>query len=210
MKKVILIIFMAIISSFSYYGAVNEKGDKVVDFTTSSQKENMVVSKTEQETKENTVAQAEVTQNGKTEIEETTRELTIPIAKKANKSEITNKNKKAKQEIKQKQDLKVKEQKDTKVINGNTTEKKKEINTNANQNKNTNKTNNAPKCTHSNSNWYNSKVEAEAIYNAEIKKWGDKWTSNEINIEEYSKKCPDGYEVWSCPYCNKWTIEMYY
>ena len=130
MKKVILIIFMAIISSFSYYGAVNEKGDKVVNFTTSSQEENMVVSKTEQETQENTVAQAEVTQNGKTEIEETTRELTIPIAKKANKSEITNKNKKAKQEIKQEQDLKVKEQKDTKVINGNTTEKKEEINTN--------------------------------------------------------------------------------
>ena len=33
MKKIILIIFMAMISSFSYYGAVNEKGEKVVDFT---------------------------------------------------------------------------------------------------------------------------------------------------------------------------------
>ena len=29
MKKIILIIFMAMISSFSYYGAVNEKGEKV-------------------------------------------------------------------------------------------------------------------------------------------------------------------------------------
>lgn len=217
MKKVILIILMAIISSFSYYGAVNEKGEKVVEFANSSQQENSVENEIEEKTQENiiervgnTVAQAETIQDEETKVQETTKELTIPIAKKANKSEITNKNKKAKQEIKQKQDLKVKEQKDTKVINGNTTEKKEEINTNANQNKNTNKTNNAPKCTHSNGNWYNSKVEAEAVYNAEIKKWGDKWTSNEINIEEYSKKCPDGYEVWSCSYCNKWTIEMYY
>lgn len=216
MKKIILIIFMAMISSFSYYGAVNEKGEKVVDFTTSSQEENIVVSETAQETQENiveqlenTVAQAETIQDEETEIQEITKEPTTPIVEKTNKSDNTNKNKETKQaQVTQpKQDSQVK---GTKVNNSNTTEKREETNTNTNQNKNTNNTNNAPKCTHSNSNWYNSKAEAEAIYNAEIKKWGDKWTNYEIDNETYYKNCPSGYEVFSCPYCNKWTINLYH
>lgn len=67
-----------------------------------------------------------------------------------------------------------------------------------------------PKCTHSSENYYNSKAEAEAIYKAEIKHWGDKWVNNEIDDETYYKNCPDGYEVWTCPYCEKWTISFYY
>ena len=209
MKKIILIIFMAIISSFSYYGAVNEKGEKVVDLTTSSQEENIVISETAQEIQENiveqvenTVAQAETIQD-----EETTKEPTTPVVEKTNKSDNTNKNKETKEAkvTQPKQDSQVKE---TKVNNSNTTEKKEETNTNTN--KNTNNTNNAPKCTHSNSNWYNSKAEAEAIYNAEIKKWGDKWTNYEIDNETYYKNCPSGYEVFSCPYCNKWTINLFH
>ncbi len=216
MKKIILIIFMAMISSFSYYGAVNEKGEKVVDFTNSLQEENIVVSETAQETQENiveqvenTVAQAETIQNEETKVQETTKEPTTPVVEKTNKSNNINKNKETKQtQVTQpKQDSQVKE---TKVNNSNTTEKKEETNTNTNQNKNTNNTNNAPKCTHSNSNWYNSKAEAEAIYNAEIKKWGDKWTNYEIDNETYYKNCPSGYEVFSCPYCNKWTINLFH
>ena len=71
-------------------------------------------------------------------------------------------------------------------------------------------TNNVPKCTHSNDNWYASKAEAEAVYNAKIKEWGDKWTNYEIDNETYYKNCPSGYEVFSCPYCNKWTINLFY
>lgn len=67
-----------------------------------------------------------------------------------------------------------------------------------------------PICTHSSENYYNSKAEAEAIYKAEIKHWGDKWVNNEIDDETYYKNCPDGYEVWTCPYCEKWTISFYY
>lgn len=141
--------------------------------------------------------------------EETAKELTTPVAETASKSHNANNNKETKQtQVTQpKQDSQVKE---TKVNNNNTTEKKEETNTNTNQNRNTNNTNNAPKCTHSNSNWYNSKAEAEAIYNAEIKKWGDKWTNYEIDNETYYKNCPSGYEVFSCPYCNKWTINLFY
>lgn len=219
MKKIILIIFMAMISSFSYYGAVNEKGEKVVDFTNSSQQENIVTNQTIEETQENiveqvenTIAQAEIIKDEETKIQETPKEPTTPVVEKANKSNNTNKNKETKQTqvTQQKQDSQVKEQKDTKVNKSNTIEKKEETKTNTNQNKNTNNTNNAPKCTHSNSNWYNSKAEAEAIYNAEIKKWGDKWTNYEIDNETYYKNCPSGYEVFSCPYCNKWTINLYH
>ena len=219
MKKIILIIFMAMISSFSYYGAVNEKGEKVVDFTNSSQQENIVTNQTIEETQEkiveqveNTIAQAEIIKDEENKIQETPKEPTTPVVEKSNKSNNTNKNKETKQTqvTQQKQDSQVKEQKDTKVNKSNTIEKKEETKTNTNQNKNTNNTNNAPKCTHSNSNWYNSKTEAEAIYNAEIKKWGDKWTNYEIDNETYYKNCPSGYEVFSCPYCNKWTINLYH
>ncbi len=111
-------------------------------------------------------------------------------------------------ETQSKQNAQVKKQEDTKVSDSMTVGKSETTkNTNENINKNTN---NAPKCNHSNSKWYNSKAEAEAIYNAELKKWGDKWTNYEIDTDTYNKNCPNGYEVFSCPYCNKWTINLYY
>lgn len=107
-----------------------------------------------------------------------------------------------------KQNIQVQKQQDTKT-NDSITVSKSEAPKNTNENTNKN-TNNAPKCNHSNGKWYNSKTEAEAIYNAELKKWGDKWTNYEIDTDTYNKNCPDGYEVFSCPYCNKWTINLYY
>ncbi|MFG6319939.1 MAG: hypothetical protein K1W33_08855, partial [Clostridia bacterium] len=104
MKKIILIIFMAMISSFSYYGAVNEKGEKVVDFTNSSQQENIVTNQTIEETQENiveqvenTIAQAEIIKDEETKIQETPKEPTTPVVEKSNKSNNTNKNKETKQ-----------------------------------------------------------------------------------------------------------------
>lgn len=60
--------------------------------------------------------------------------------------------------------------------------------------------------------WFNTKEEAIATYKKEIKIWGDKWTNKEkpISDEEYYSKCPYGYEVWSCIYCGKWTLNYYY
>lgn len=209
MKKIILIIFMAMISSFSYYGAVNEKREKVVDFTTSTQEENKNVEETPEniiEQIENTIAQAETTQNQETKTQGIENEkITTPIVKKSNTSE-NNKNSVNKEATKTIESKTITQPK--------VTEKKRDvaieetpINKSKNQNSNTN---NVPKCSHSNSNWYNSKVEAIAIYNAEIKKWGDKWTNYEIDNDTYYKNCPSGYEVFSCLYCNKWTINLYY
>ena len=69
---------------------------------------------------------------------------------------------------------------------------------------------NQVKCAHSASNYYNTKAEAIAEYDRIINKWSDKWLNNEVDDETYYKNCPDGYEIFSCPYCNKWTINLYY
>ncbi len=58
--------------------------------------------------------------------------------------------------------------------------------------------------------WFNSKEEAIKLFDAEIKKWGKLWTSNQIQDEEYYLKCPYGYEIYTCPFCEKWTINFYY
>ena len=57
--------------------------------------------------------------------------------------------------------------------------------------------------------WFNTEDEAIATYKAEIKKWGDQWTNNEISDDEYYKNCPGGYETWNCPYCDMWTLNYY-
>lgn len=58
--------------------------------------------------------------------------------------------------------------------------------------------------------WFNSKQDAVAYYDNLIKTWGDKWEKFEIDSETYDKNCPYGYEVWTCPFCGKWTINFYY
>lgn len=62
--------------------------------------------------------------------------------------------------------------------------------------------------------WFSSKEEAVAYYKSQIKYWGDWWENTSVDDTEadeiYNKNCPSGYEVWSCMYCSKWTINFYY
>ena len=202
---------MAMISSFSYYGVVNEKGEKVVDFETTQQEENIITNQIAEETQENvvnevgnTIAQAEIKQEEQTNAENVVDQNQTPTVEE---------NKNNKQPTVQKAQTKQPTQVNTQQETPKNNDKPKQntetnTNTNTNQDKNTNTTNNAPKCSHSSKGWYNTK--AEAIYNAEIKKWGDKWTNYEIDNDTYYKNCPSGYEVFSCPYCNKWTINLFY
>ena len=75
-----------------------------------------------------------------------------------------------------------------------------------------------PKCDGSNhgvgvgnsNKWFNSKQEAIDYYDGIQKTWGDKWEKFEIDSATYDKNCPYGYEVWTCPFCGKWTINFYY
>lgn len=58
--------------------------------------------------------------------------------------------------------------------------------------------------------WFETKAQADNYYNSQQEKWGQLWENDEITKEEYLKKCPSGYEVWTCPQCKKWTINFYY
>ena len=58
--------------------------------------------------------------------------------------------------------------------------------------------------------WFNSKGDAVAYYNSQVSYWGNQWETDTIDDATYYKNCPTGYEVWSCMYCGKWTINFYY
>lgn len=62
--------------------------------------------------------------------------------------------------------------------------------------------------------WFSTKDEAIAYYKSEIKKWSDEWEAANPDDAEANKRyyenCPTGYNVFSCMYCSKWTINFYY
>lgn len=58
--------------------------------------------------------------------------------------------------------------------------------------------------------WFETQEQAAAYFKTEIAKWGKQWENFEITDEEYHKNCPYGYEVWTCPQCQKWTVNFYY
>lgn len=62
--------------------------------------------------------------------------------------------------------------------------------------------------------WFATKDEAISYYKSQIKYWDEWWQKADPNDTEadatYYKSCPTGYEIWSCMYCSKWTINFYY
>ena len=57
--------------------------------------------------------------------------------------------------------------------------------------------------------WFKSKKALRKHVDKVMKYWADKEESGEITWEEYTEKCPCGYEAWSCP-CGKWTGNFKY
>lgn len=53
--------------------------------------------------------------------------------------------------------------------------------------------------------WFNSRSELVSYYNSVVNEWNRKVDNGEISREEYRKKCPAGYECYSCSHCGKWT-----
>ena len=92
-----------------------------------------------------------------------------------------------------------------------------EVKESVQENNNDNKVEETPKCTNTkhgvgvgNSNlWFNSYEEAVSYYDNLINSYSDQVHNGEITSEEYYKLCPYGYEVWSCQYCGKWTLNYY-
>ncbi len=58
--------------------------------------------------------------------------------------------------------------------------------------------------------WFSSRSDVKAYVDKEMKYWADLEERGEITREEYYKKCPSGYECWSCSYCGKWTGNFTY
>ena len=58
--------------------------------------------------------------------------------------------------------------------------------------------------------WFGSRREVDTYFSSVCNTWGTKYKNEEITWEEYTKKCPQGYECWSCGYCGKWTGNFKY
>lgn len=215
MKKLIFIIVL-LISSLSCYGSGDVKREEKVNQISLPQIEDTVQNETkyvqlqeevlnaneikmEQEKQENTEILGEniLTKNEKNDKhnikQETTEQPKIEIIS----QEIQRESNKPKEET---QTQKKVEQTSTQPI-----KQTEEIKTNQEEIKD-----NTPKCNHGNQKFYNTKAEAIATYDSELHKWSEKWTNYEIDDETYHKNCPTGYEIMSCPFCEKWTINIYY
>lgn len=222
MKKLVIIIIL-LISNFSFYGVVNDEGEKVTNIQEIMQSENVIVEDNAAiETQENAVEEKveEKIEIQPTKVEEKQENKTeeikaIPVKKentitekKENKNTSVNIEKKVEKQKTKQEEKQIEKSKDeiTKV------ETTQDISTQEE------KTTVIPKCTETNhmmeagnsGKWFDTKQQAVAFYEKEIKEWEDKWLKDEIDDNTYYKNCPDGYEYWSCPLCNKWTINLYY
>ncbi len=53
--------------------------------------------------------------------------------------------------------------------------------------------------------WFDSRSALISYYNSVVNEWNRKVDNGEISREEYRRKCPAGYECYSCSHCGKWT-----
>lgn len=225
MKKLVIIIIL-LISNFSFYGVVNDEGEKVTSIQEIMQSENVIVEenaaneveeKTEEKTTNETSSQEKIKEQPtevvekqeikNEEIKETPVKKEITTTKK-NENTSVNIEKKVEEQKSKQEEKQIEKSKDeiTKV------ETTQDISTQEE------KTTVIPKCTEINhmmetgnsGKWFDKKQQAVAFYEKEIKEWEDKWLKDEIDDNTYYKNCPDGYEYWSCPLCQKWTINLYY
>ncbi len=219
MRKLIIIIIL-LISSFSYYGVVDEDGEKITVYDNVVDEQSI----TDQVSEDDAIIERIVKEN---ENVETKNEIV-----KVEQEEIENakvqeqQNKTTDNTIKQQTIIKSAEQKAQVTTNtskeDDTSVNKEEITGNVEQNNSytekevmvvekTECVGNNHKIESGNTGkWFNNKVEADDYYNTEIEKWGKLWENDEITKEEYLKNCPFGYEIWTCPQCQKWTLNFYY
>ena len=221
--KGLIVIIILLISSFSYFGVVNDSSiTNEVNVQTVTQEQENVQENVEQNNIESItlknqekkdIETKKKAEENKKEEEET--ESKTNAKKNSVKSEETKSENKAKTEKKEtvtktttteKNNNKTKnEQEENKQSDSNYTEKEVQLAPKVEcvGNKHMIDSGNTGK-------WFNTKEEADSFYNAEIKKWGEQWENGEIEKDEYLKNCPSGYEVWTCPQCQKWTLNFYY
>lgn len=216
MRKLIAIIFMLIISSNAYYGIVNDKGERVTNIQDVLREQNLIPNEMVAEQtneiaeQEKTEEKQEIMQVQDTKAEEIPVETKVEVKKQKvstqeskPKTVETQKKTEVKLETKQENIQEVQKQENSKQ------ETKQEVKVQEPE---------TPKCSDTKhgvgagntGKWFNSYNEAVAYYDNLINGYSNQIHNGEITIEEYNKKCPCGYEIWSCPYCNKWTLNFYF
>lgn len=235
MKKFIIIAIL-LISNFSFYGAVNDKGEKinniqeilnndaVIENQVTEKEENIQEKIVSQETKED-----EITEEKK----DTEKQVEGTNDAVATQKNVQNNE----QSKKTKESAKVNETKKEDIAPVTTQNIEKTTTTQANQNKETQAKKNQEiqkqevtqeketkkeekilKCTNgkhqmptgNSKRWFNTKDEAVKYYKSLQKLWSDKLINNEVDDDEYDANCPYGYQNWSCPECNMITLDFYF
>lgn len=231
-KKILIIGGILLISSFSYYGAVDENGERVLSFeqnATQSAFKSEVIEE-QQEIKQEDIQQEEKTAKVEVQKEEIepiqtklqdTKDDTIAVQKLSKSTQVEEKTK-TKEVVKeqQKETKKQEEIKETQQerkqeeINEVQEKKQEEINYTEVEVKIAEKTecidNKHCAVTGNSNKWFKTQAEAIAEYNAELERWSQKYKSEEITYDELTKKSPYGYETWNCPKCNQYTLNYYY
>lgn len=223
-KKILVLIFIAlIVVLFASILIIKLKQTNKIDMVSEKEIVNEINNTEEEITEENIVVESKI------EEQKTQEEADIPEKEKESQQELQKQITIATQDKKVESSKQAEQSKVTQVI----TKQKTEINEQLKQDIKTEtqiqeqtkfetkveeKQSETPKCTDTNhgvgvgnsNKWFNSKQEAINYYQGIIKTWGDKWEKFEIDDETYQKNCPYGYETWSCPFCEKWTINFYY
>ena len=57
--------------------------------------------------------------------------------------------------------------------------------------------------------WFKSKKAMKKYVSSVMEKYNSQYENGEITWDEYVKRCPYGYEAWSCS-CGKWTGNFKY
>lgn len=221
-KKILIIGGILMISSLSYYGAVDENGEKVITFEenatqsavdfksemleeqqeieqTDKQQEIQVTAKVEEQ-KQEVAESIEKKQEVKAKEETKAESITVKQLSQTTKVE----EKEIIEEQKKEETLKEEVPQEIKQESNYTEEDVKvAVKTECIDNNHCAVTGNSNMC-------FKTKAEAVAKYNAELEKWSQKCKSGEISYEELIKKSPYGYETWNCPKCNQYTLNYYY
>lgn len=198
--KWIVIIVTLLISSVSYFTVVNDNNNSnnIINIDINEINTQLDIQQDTQ-SQENIVVKEDVKQNDIKEVVATKQEnknieaesKTIDNGKKKEKEKSSNKSKENQKENNQKDS------------NYTETEVKIAPKTECVGNKHKIDSGNTNK-------WFDTQEEAESFYDSEIEKWGKQWENGEIEKDVYLKNCPYGYEVWTCPQCQKWTLNFYY
>lgn len=223
-KKILIIGGILMISSFSYYGAVDENGEKVISFeqnATQSALKNEGIEEQQEVEQENIqqkeeIAKIEEIEPIQTELQDVKNDnIGVQSVSKSTQVEEKNKTKEVVKETKKQEEIKEtqqeKKQDETKKEQEKEQEEIKYTEVEVKIIEEIECIDNKHCVVVGNSNkWFETQAEAIAEYNVELEKWSQKCKSGEITYEELVKQSPYGYETWSCPKCNKYTLNYYY